>query len=162
MITSLQLWWLQNEISVEFQLRWKIVREMGLGLCLKCIIGWCLLRRAVFIPFKICPTFLFLLVVFTRIVDWWAPYIRPDCSRNFHGIPALLRATQIHMAYWSYMWYFYMSELNVWSWRVCSKVIVQGAVSIRKTVLPGMAIPMLKIRRPNGRLIFNMEIAIRR
>ena len=37
-----------------------------------------------------------------------------------------------------------------------------GAVSIRKTVLPGMAIPLLKIRRPNGRLIFNMEIAIRR
>ena len=32
----------------------------------------------------------------------------------------------------------------------------QGAISIRKTVLPGMAIPMLKIRRPNGRLIFNM------
>ena len=32
-----------------------------------------------------------------------------------------------------------------------------GAVSIRKTVLPGMAIPMLKIRRPNGRFIFNME-----
>ena len=42
----------------------------------------------------------------------------------------------------------------------CSRVL--GAVSIRKTVLPGMAIPMLKIRRPNGRLIFNMEIAIRR
>ena len=39
---------------------------------------------------------------------------------------------------------------------------IQGAVSIRKTVLPGMAFPMLKIRRPNGRLIFNMEIAIRR
>ena len=39
---------------------------------------------------------------------------------------------------------------------------IQGAVSIRKTVLPGMVIPMLKIRRPNGRLIFNMEIAIRR
>ena len=38
----------------------------------------------------------------------------------------------------------------------------QGAVSIRKTVLPGMAIPMLKIRLPNGRLIFNMEIARRR
>ena len=35
-----------------------------------------------------------------------------------------------------------------------------GAVSIRKTVLPGMAIPMLKIRRPNGRLIFNMGIPI--
>ena len=38
----------------------------------------------------------------------------------------------------------------------------QGAVSIRKTVLPGMAIPMLKIRRPKGRLIFNMEIIISR
>ena len=38
---------------------------------------------------------------------------------------------------------------------------ILGAVSIRKTVLLGMAIPMLKIRRPNGRLIFNMEIAIR-
>ena len=37
-----------------------------------------------------------------------------------------------------------------------------GAVSIRKTVFPGMAIPMLKIRRPSGRLIFNMEIAKRR
>ena len=35
-----------------------------------------------------------------------------------------------------------------------------GAVSIRKTVLPGMAIPMLKIRRPNGRLIFSMGIPI--
>ena len=44
----------------------------------------------------------------------------------------------------------------------CTSDKHQGAVSIRKTVLPGMAIPMLKIRRPNGRLIFNMEIAIRR
>ena len=44
----------------------------------------------------------------------------------------------------------------------CDIVHDQGAVSIRKTVLPGMAIPMLKIRRPNGRLIFNMEITIRR
>ena len=35
----------------------------------------------------------------------------------------------------------------------------QGAVSIRKTVLPGMVISMLKIRRPLGRLIFNMGIA---
>ena len=45
---------------------------------------------------------------------------------------------------------------------VTDKRRFQGAVSIRKTVLPGMAIPMLKIRRPNGRLIFNMEITIRR
>ena len=48
----------------------------------------------------------------------------------------------------------------IWQFRV--GVGNLGAVSIRKTVLPGMAIPMLKIRRPNGRLIFNMEIAIRR
>ena len=40
--------------------------------------------------------------------------------------------------------------------------IYQEAISRRKMVLPGMVIPMLKIRRPNGRLIFNMEIAIRR
>ena len=45
-------------------------------------------------------------------------------------------------------------------WHMTSNTL--GAVSIRKTVLPGMAIPMLKIRRPNGRLIFNMEITIRR
>ena len=46
----------------------------------------------------------------------------------------------------------------------CSNSVANalGAISIRKTVLPGMAIPMLKIRRPNGRLIFNMEIAILR
>ena len=58
-------------------------------------------------------------------------------------------------------------------WRSCDVTVMccvevdpmlfnRGGVSIRKTVLPGMAIPMLKIRRPNGRLIFNMEIAIRR
>ena len=39
-------------------------------------------------------------------------------------------------------------------------ILIQGPVSIRKTVLPGMGIPMLKIRRPVGRLIFNMGIAI--
>ena len=44
----------------------------------------------------------------------------------------------------------------------CTMLGNLGAVSIRKTVLPGMAIPMLKIRRPNGRLIFHMENAIRR
>ena len=48
----------------------------------------------------------------------------------------------------------------MWSMEIGS--IHLGAISIGKMVLPGMAIPMLKIRRPNGRLIFNMEIAIRR
>ena len=54
---------------------------------------------------------------------------------------------------------FYNRENNFISAKINN---IQGVVSIRKTVLPGMAIPMLKIRRPNGRLIFNMEIAIRR
>ena len=63
-------------------------------------------------------------------------------------------------------------ENSIWRCRLTSAGIMilkirriddyLGAVSIRKTVLPGMAIPMLKIRRPNGRLIFNMENAIRR
>ena len=48
------------------------------------------------------------------------------------------------------------------NWACLGSNVSLGAVSIRKTVLPGMAIPMLKIRRPNGRLIFNMEIAIPR
>ena len=51
---------------------------------------------------------------------------------------------------------------TIWKQNVMRQQHAQGAVSIRKTVLPGMAIPMLKIRRPNGRLIFSMEIAIRR
>ena len=53
-------------------------------------------------------------------------------------------------------------NLHKWCISLHGKNKKQGAVSIRKTVLTGMAIPMLKIRRPNGRLIFNMEIAIRR
>ena len=54
------------------------------------------------------------------------------------------------------------SKLRVMVYIQILQYRAQGVVSIRKTVLPGMAIPMLKIRRPNGRLIFNMEIAIRR
>ena len=51
------------------------------------------------------------------------------------------------------------SHLKWWTIIIFAKCPL-GAVSIRKTVLPGMAIPMLKIRRPNGRLIFNMGIPI--
>ena len=51
---------------------------------------------------------------------------------------------------------------TMWHQKATGEKQHKGAVSIRKTVLPGMAIPMLKIRHPNGRLIFNMEIAIRR
>ena len=58
-------------------------------------------------------------------------------------------------------WYIW-GDKNTYLYCLSFLNIVLGAVSIRKTVLPGMAIPMLKIRRPNGRLIFNMEIAIRR
>ena len=57
---------------------------------------------------------------------------------------------------------YYDGDLQLLLVEIHSLVPHLGAVSIRKTVLPGMAIPMLKIRRPNGRLIFNMEIAIRR
>ena len=66
------------------------------------------------------------------------------------------------------MWYSTLTDQYGfdWKWDIIPHDIkhwpIQGAVSIRKTVLPGMAIPMLKIRCPNGRLIFNMEIAIRR
>ena len=55
-----------------------------------------------------------------------------------------------------------LSKIDNTLFAINFSVFIQGAVSIRKTVLPGMAIPMLKIRRPNGRLIFNMENAIRR
>ena len=57
-------------------------------------------------------------------------------------------------------WWFELCPVT--SAQLCTWCLPQGAVSIRKTVFPGMAIPMLKIRRPSGRLIFNMEIAIRR
>ena len=70
---------------------------------------------------------------------------------------------------WTYLslWYTFITSIFEQSFEL-SYICIRywgnnlGAVSIRKTVLPGMAIPMLKIRRPNGRLIFNMEIAIRR
>ena len=76
---------------------------------------------------------------------------------------------------WMYIWgyvstmYWYACNVAISTFQYCTNCRCHktfdralGAVSIRKTVLPGMAIPMLKIRRPNGRLIFNMEIAIRR
>ena len=50
-----------------------------------------------------------------------------------------------------------LSKIDNTLFAINFSVFILGAVSIRKTVLPGMAIPMLKIRRPNGRLIFNME-----
>ena len=50
--------------------------------------------------------------------------------------------------------------VEMWGWVHNQNIL--GVVSIRKTVLPGVAIPMLKIRRPNGRLIFNIGIAIPR
>ena len=77
----------------------------------------------------------------------------------------------VHVMAWcrhlSQYWPRFLSSYDVtWpQWVNFSRVYLWsylGAVSIRKTVLPDMTIPMLKIRRPNGRLIFNMEIAIRR
>ena len=81
--------------------------------------------------------------------------------------------------YWTNLWGIHRSPVNspykgqwrgalmfslIWAWTngcVNNQTIeMLGAVSIRKTVLLGMAIPMLKIRRPTGRLIFNMGIPI--
>ena len=65
----------------------------------------------------------------------------------------------------NFHWNYHQINATEYFWWLVNIVVFSGglgAVSIRKTVLPGMAIPMLKIRRPNGRLIFNMEIAIRR
>ena len=59
---------------------------------------------------------------------------------------------------YNYHWSFF----ELLSTKIRPDLTFQGAVSIRQTVLPGMAIPMLKIRRPNGRLIFNVEITIRK
>ena len=59
------------------------------------------------------------------------------------------------MPHFNFFYLIFMSQIVLYLLRN-----TLGAISIRKMVLPGMAIPMLKIRRPNGRLIFNMEIAI--
>ena len=53
------------------------------------------------------------------------------------------------------------------TWRLDSntgwdRIWESGGRLNKKDGLTRYAIPMLKIRRPNGRLIFNMEIAIRR
>ena len=59
--------------------------------------------------------------------------------------------------------HFFSAFVEMWNFFYEAPLSInQGAVSIRKMVLPSVAIPMLKIRRPNGRLIFNMEIAIRK
>ena len=83
----------------------------------------------------------------TDTIVWYSPVFR----EGYHVYPALL--------------FDYITNLvgpTMTDWYSTDQQRNQGAVSIRKTVLPGMAIPMLKIRRPNGRLIFNMEITIRR
>ena len=84
------------------------------------------------------------------------------------GASMLVSLSWGHVTWWPFYFHgtlsFLTSHCNWFENQVLINFICWclGAVSIRKTVLPGMAIPMLKIRRPNGRLIFNMEIAIRR
>ena len=108
---------------------------------------------------------------FGYIVSSWYIHIDGlvhDCS-NSSALAMELLQFCAKSSIWSICPYIRTSELLYWHrvnrktvsviWRRWVKL---GAVSIRKTVLPGMAIPMLKIRRPNGRLIFYMEIAIRR
>ena len=81
-----------------------------------------------------------------------------NCNTNQNAEHIQIDRKQILLLQWNHktVWV-YVGNIDV-----IKRKIQQGAVSIRKTVLPGMAIPMLKKRRPNGRLIFNMEIAIRR
>ena len=85
------------------------------------------------------------------IKDWWRQARDRQLTKPLLSfVPLLCRLGHISNC---------IKTSEYWLILLCQS---QGAVSIRKTVLPGMAIPMLKIRRPNGRLIFNMEIAIRR
>ena len=85
-------------------------------------------------------------------VEWVAAcvFIKSDCNGAFLACVDLTMSS----SWLQMLWCHTGTRPSVTS--------ILGAVSIRKTVLPGMAIPMLKIRRPNGGLIFNMEIAIRR
>ena len=96
-----------------------------------------------------CPFSFFVNGVFVTVV--------PICDSKHMHIWRLMSQKQVSMPGTSNYIQQYMWEIIVIP---CPGYL--EAVSIRKTVLPGMAIPMLKIRRPNGRLIFNMEIAIRR
>ena len=106
-------------------------------------------KTPIFMGKDILPDFLFD-QIFDRLAIWLCASIRRKpykmmskyCSENRSHVDGQV-----------------MGECNI---SMNSNTDQLGAVSIRKTVLPGMAIPMLKIRRPNGRLIFNMEIAIRR
>ena len=98
-------------------------------------------------------------------VHWQFSISNPVIVSDYKLVSAIqsVRTAILMQAAW-----IYLQLLESSFWWVSAKSVpclgagLQGAVSIRKTVLPGMAIPMLKIRRPNGRLIFNMEIAIRR
>ena len=83
-----------------------------------------------------------------------------SAPRTPSKIPSINTRLLQKLDYWTSLREVYCMTLGCFDKGRCH--LIQGAVSIRKTVLPGMAIPMLKIRRPNGRLIFNMEIAIRR
>ena len=89
-------------------------------------------------------------------------YKYPKCSAGHDGIPSKLLKYIAKIIAPIALIIINQSLSNGMFQEITDRLRNPGAVSIRKTVLPGMAIPMLKIRRPNGRLIFNMEIAIRR
>ena len=56
----------------------------------------------------------------------------------------------------------HLAETSLMRYRDANHRNDLGAVSIRKTVLPGMTQTQTQTQTPNGRLIFNMEITIRR
>ena len=77
-------------------------------------------------------------------------------SKQYKHVCGLLGRVVVTLCFGKYIWFMYWWSLGFRHWQPNN----QGAVSIRKTILLGMAIPMLKIRRPTGRLIFNMGIPI--
>ena len=93
------------------------------------------------------------------------------CANRFLLSPRLreqlLRRTTLRLSVCTITRHLLAAGYHSHRWGRCRRLTLvnrcrrrQGAVSIRKTVLLGMAIPMLKIRRPSGRLIFNMGIPI--
>ena len=101
-----------------------------------------------------------------KISLWLAEYVLNYSTPNFYKILNLTKILLVGQGPGSMTPYGVIASSHYLNQCRLTLIVVldihQGAVSIRKTVLPGMAIPMLKIRRPNGRLIFNMEITIRR
>ena len=122
--------------------------------------------KGIFVPFCHCQR---ILCIYWLIVQGQFDQMKYNCIASLlicnYCFGYLLKFVKWTLVYWDCFVIcpgHNLHEQTTARFNIVKCIDVLGAVSIRKTVLPGMAIPMLKIRRPNGRLIFNMEIAIRR